>query len=114
VVGRPSAETTAVNLIYCEVNDTSLGMTGYIAMTRKAAEQVVAGCAAPALKGDEPKQVTDFLAAHNQPDTTNSCAPAANGACPRTSDHQVDLERFQLVVRTGPQHVSMWLVGRKA
>ncbi|WP_433616596.1 hypothetical protein ACQP2P_15210 [Dactylosporangium sp. CA-139114] len=113
VVGRPSAETTAVNMIYCEVSDTSLGMNGYITMTRKAAEQVVAGCAAPALRGDEPRRVTDFLAGHAQPDTTPSCSPAFNGACPRMSDHQTDLGRFQLVVRTGPEHVSMWLVGHK-
>ncbi|WP_433083336.1 hypothetical protein ACQP1P_04395 [Dactylosporangium sp. CA-052675] len=113
IVERPSAESTAVNMIYCGVIDNSLGVNGYITMTRNAVEQVVAGCAGPALRGDEAKRVTDFLAGHAQPDTTPSCSPAFNGACPRMSDHQTDLGRFQLVVRTGPEHVGMWLVGHK-
>jgi hypothetical protein len=113
VVGRPSAESTAANMIYCEVSDKSLGLNGYITMTRKIAEQIVAGCAGPALRGDEPKRVTDFLAGHAQPVTTPSCAPTSNGICPRMSDHRIDLERFQLVVRTMPEYVGMWLVGRK-
>ncbi|UWZ48529.1 hypothetical protein [Dactylosporangium matsuzakiense] len=113
IVERPSAESTAVSMIYCGVIDNSLGVNGYITMTRKIAEQVVAGCAGPALRGDEPKRVTDFLAGHAQPDTTPSCTPTSDGTCPGTSDHQTDLGRFQLVVRTGPKNVSMWLVGRK-
>jgi hypothetical protein len=114
VISRPSPGATAAGSIYCEISDASLGLKGYIAMTRAAAEQLVSGCAGPALKGDEAKQVTDYVASHDKPDRSIPCAvPGTGGTC-RSSDHRTELARFQLVTQTGPGRVRLYLLGRKA
>ncbi len=111
MVDRQSAEATAARQIYCELSDASLGMEGYIAMTRKAVEQFVSGCAGPALKDGETKQVIDYVASHDKSDNPTQCV-SGRGKC--QWEHRVDLERFQLVVQTSPGHVCLYLLGRKA
>jgi hypothetical protein len=110
-VSRQSADSSAASGFFCEVTDNSHGPWGSVAMTRKTVEQLVAGCPGPALRAGETKQVVDFAVKYAKPDT--SCnAPGTSGNC-RSSDHRINLERFQLVVANAPTKFRLYVLGRK-
>jgi hypothetical protein len=112
-VGRQSADATAASVIYCQVNDESHGPQGFVTMTRKAVEELVAGCPGPALTTGEAKQVTDFVASHDKPDKSVPCTVVGAGGTCRSSDHRINLKRFQLVVLTSPARLRLYVLGRK-
>ena len=113
-VGRQSADTTAASLIYCQVNDESHGPRGFVTMTRKIVAELVAGCPGPALTAGETKQVTDFVASHDTPDRSIPCNTLGAGGTCRSSDHRINLKRFQLVVLTSPTRLRLYVLGRKS
>jgi hypothetical protein len=111
-VGNRGADTGAAEVIYCQVTNASLAPKGFLTLTRTAVEHLVADCPGPALKGGEAKQIADFVAAHDKPDSSSPCnLPGLDGQC-RSSDHRVDLQRFQVVVQTAPTLLKLYVVGR--
>jgi hypothetical protein len=112
LVGQLSPQATAASNVYCEVTDASLGRTRFITLTRTAVDQLVSGCAGPALKSGEIKQVTDYVSSHAKPDTTTRCTGPSGSTTCRYSDNRVELDRFQLVVRALPGNIGISLLGR--
>jgi hypothetical protein len=113
-VGNQGADSEPADGIYCVVQDPSLAPAAFITMSRKAVKQLIADCPGPALNSGEAKQVVDFVVSHEKPDQSVPCSlPGLGGQC-RSSDHRINLPRFQVVILTSPRTISLSLVGLKA